>query len=367
MSGFRQKFKSDVAADKALKRVSLDLVQQLNLFDTTLHLHTINGLTLLEAEKLGNCHSTELERKQYLVTTVLPSKGAYRGMRLLRRALKQSEQHEICNTLEKAYEDAVDAVIAKKLGLTQAPEVKTETVSSCYPVQATGSDLCDSITSMMFSDTDLLQQDGRGEKRKHIRTHLGRPTSSSTGVTSGSSSSDDDNDDAVSLDSPVQQQQTLPSFVDIKFQIPLSRDSKTVVAVTSLPHRQRSSHISYQSNPYKSNFKPPRQAVSVAINVVPDNSSANDHDKTPAIAANVNTLLGIICTLIYWLHLQHASDTLRSVDRLECDSLVMKLVFVGDAATGKTSLLERYVNNKFTIASESTVSRIMFCSVQYLI
>ena len=362
MSGFRQKFKSDVAADKALKRVSLDLVQQLNLFDTTLHLHAINGLTLLEAEKLGNCHSTELERKQYLVTTVLPSKGAYRGMRLLRRALKQSEQHEICNTLEKAYEDAVDAVIAKKLGLTQAPEVKNETVSSCYPVQATGSDLCDSITSLMFGGTDLLQQDGRGDKKKHIRTHLGRPTSSSTGVTSSSSSSsDDDNDDAVSLDSPVQQQ----TLVDIKFQIPLSRDSgKTVVAVTSLPHRQRSSHISYQSNPYKSNFKPPRQAVSVAINVVPDNSNADDHDKTPVIAANVSTLLSVICILIDWLHLQHASDTLRSVDRLVCDSPVMKLVFVGDAATGKTSLLERYVNNKFTIASEPTVSMVMFCSVQ---
>ena len=219
---------------------------------------------------------------------------------------------------------------------------------------------------MMFSDTNLLQQDGRGEKRKHTCTHLGRPTSSSTGVTSSSSSSDDD-DDAVSLDSPVQQQQTLPSFVDIKFQIPLSRDSKTVVAVTSLPHRQRSSHISYQSNPYKSNFKPPRQVVSVAINVVPDNSSTNNHDKTPAITANVKSLLGVIYILIDWLHLQHASDTLRSVDRLVCDSPVMKLVFVGDAATGKTSLLERYVNNKFTIASESTVSRIMFCSVQYLI
>ena len=59
--------------------------------------------------------------------------------------------------------------------------------------------------------------------------------------------------------------------------------------------------------------------------------------------------------------LQHGSDTLRSVDRLLCDSPVMKFVFVGDASTGKTSLLERYVNNKFSIAFEPTVSSVMFC------
>ena len=34
----------------------------------------------------------------------------------------------------------------------------------------------------------------------------------------------------------------------------------------------------------------------------------------------------------------------------------MKFVFVGDAATGKTSLLERYISNKFSIAAEPTVS-----------
>ena len=59
--------------------------------------------------------------------------------------------------------------------------------------------------------------------------------------------------------------------------------------------------------------------------------------------------------------LQHGNDTLRSVDRLLCDSPVMKFVFVGDVSTGKTSLLERYVTNKFSIASEPTVSSIVFC------
>ena len=54
---------------------------------------------------------------------------------------------------------------------------------------------------------------------------------------------------------------------------------------------------------------------------------------------------------------------MQSVDWLVSDSPVMKLVFVGDAFTGKTSLLERYVNNKFSIAFEPTVNLIMFSLV----
>ena len=34
----------------------------------------------------------------------------------------------------------------------------------------------------------------------------------------------------------------------------------------------------------------------------------------------------------------------------------MKFVFVGDIGTGKTSLLEQYINNKFSIALNPTVS-----------
>ena len=63
-----------------------------------------------------------------------------------------------------------------------------------------------------------------------------------------------------------------------------------------------------------------------------------------------------------WFQLK--SDTLRSIDDLKCDSPVMKFVFVGDASTGKTSLLERYINNKFSIAFEPTVSLVTFLSVQ---
>lgn len=118
MSSSKQKYRSDRAADKALKRTSVKLVNQLDLFDTTLHLHAMDGLTQLETEKLGNSYKTELERKQYLVTTVIPSKGQYKGMKLLMRALRQTEQYEILSLLEKTYDEEVDVIISKK------PELK---------------------------------------------------------------------------------------------------------------------------------------------------------------------------------------------------------------------------------------------------
>ena len=110
MSVYSQNLKSDRAADIALKRISVDLVNQLDLFDTTLHLYAMDGLTPSEMEKLNNIYITELEKKQYLVTTVIPSKGHYRGMILLRRALKESKQNEILYLLEKTYDEEVDAI-----------------------------------------------------------------------------------------------------------------------------------------------------------------------------------------------------------------------------------------------------------------
>ena len=288
-------YKSNAAADKALKRISVDLVQQLNLSDTTLYLHAMNGLTPLETEKLQNSYVTELERKRYLVTTVIPSKGLYKGMRLLRRALKQSGQGEVFNSLEKAYEAAVDEVIAEKLRLSHTPELKHERGQS-HPVQATFSDFDDSITSAMFSDSDLLHRGDGGNRKKNRR--LDKPTNPST----SSSSSDDDDDDINSLDTPVQQQQTL---IDINVQVPVSPDSNTIAFSVTSPYHQRSNHISHQSNPYTANLKPPEQAVSVAINVVPKNPSnddSDDHDGFAASTANVSWLQFICAFLFNWLH-----------------------------------------------------------------
>ena len=257
----------------------MELIEQLNLFNTSVHLHKIEGLDLLEMEKLGNSHITELERKQYLVTTVLPSKGHYKGMRLLRRALKESKQDEILNMLDKAYEGAVDAIIAERLRLSQTPEVKSGT---SYPVQSPISECCDSITSATFSGIDLCR-DGGGEVRG-VRKSKNLNKSTSLDTNDSSDPDDDDGDDIISLDSPVERQQPLPSYVDVKFQFPLSQDSRTTISVTPSPHRQRANHISHRSNPFKANTTRPEQALSVTVNVMSENPNTNNDRVTNIVS-----------------------------------------------------------------------------------
>ena len=284
----KRKFKSNLAADKALRRTSTVLVEQLNLFETTLHLHEIDGLTTLEMEKLRHSHTTELERKQYLVTGVIPGKGYYRGMTLLRRALKKSKQFDLYNCLDKAYEEAVNGVIAEKLKIQQTSENKHETLTGSTCSVETASDFCTSITSAMFTGSTSLHWDGGGEGKNQ-----NRPTSIN------SNSSDESNDDIVSLDSPLdspveqQQQLSLPSCdVDVMLQIPLSQGSTTTISLMSSPHRLRSNHISLQSHPYKTK-KPSMQAVSLTVNVIPENSSdgnsiSDDHEKDTPVIENVS-------------------------------------------------------------------------------
>ena len=282
MSRSKQKFKSNLAADKALRRISMDLIEQLDLFETSVHLHKVSGLTQWEMEKLSNSHNTELERKQYLVTTVLPSKGHYRGMRLLRRALKESKQDEIANMLDKAYEGAVDAVIAERLRLSQTPEVKGEKTGTSHAVQPTASERHDSITSATFSSIDLMYRDGGGDVRGEKKSkNLNKSTSLET---NSSDSDDDDGDDIISLDSPVEQQQPLPSYVDVRFQLPLSQGNRTTISVTPSPHRQRSNHISHRSNPFKANATQLEQALSFTVNVMPENSNT-DNDRVTNIVS----------------------------------------------------------------------------------
>ena len=47
-------------------------------------------------------------------------------------------------------------------------------------------------------------------------------------------------------------------------------------------------------------------------------------------------------------------ETVRRVDRLMYST--MKFVIVGDTDTGKTSLLRRYISNKFSIDYSTSVS-----------
>ena len=270
MSVSKQKFKSDRAADRALKRTSPHLVEQLDLFDTTLHLHAMDGLTLLETEKLGNFCETQLERKRYLVTTVIPSKGQYKGMKLLMRALRQTEQYEVLSLLEKTYDEEVNAIISKK------PELKHKTGEG-YPIQATASDCDDSMNSVL-SDSSLVYKDGGGNVRRNRNI---------TRSISTSSSSDEDNDEVISLDSPVveQQPQTQSDHVISPpnppvqqspcYDVNIRLSNTATVTVTSSPHRPRSDHISCGTSPYKA--KPTEQHVSITVNPALDNFNNNNN------------------------------------------------------------------------------------------
>ena len=186
-----------MAAYKALRKASVVLIEQLNLFETSLPLYAINGLTLLELQKLGHSYTTEPERKQYLVTTIIPSKGYYRGMMLLRRALKKSNQFDLHNSLKNAYDEAVNILFSEKLELPHTPESKHETGSnsSVEPVSSSVEPVCFSdITSAMFTGSSLLYR-GEGKVQN-------RPIS----VDNDSSDESDDVLDYPS-DFPLEQQQ----------------------------------------------------------------------------------------------------------------------------------------------------------------
>ena len=186
------KFKSDEAAAEALERMlEEDMVQKLDLYDTTFHLHAMDKLTLSETQELQDTGIAELERKRYLLKNVVPTKGPYEGMRALRRALKHSKQTEILNVLEKAYENALNPILVEKLRRLQMAELECQTEVG-YPVQATASDCHDDIT--VFDLSLVRRDDGGTESRSAM---------------SNSVSSDDDDDDNcdydVTLDSPVEQ------------------------------------------------------------------------------------------------------------------------------------------------------------------
>ena len=206
MSGSKQIFESnqadDQAADKALKSVSTNLIEQLNLFDTTLHLYTMDGLTSLEREKLQNIYVTELERKQYLMTIVIPGKGPYKGMTMLRRALKETGQHEILKILEQAYENAVHTNITEKSDKTEAS----------HPVQATVSECYDSHTTAVCSASGLVCKDDT----RHLES----------AARSGNSSLNNVNDN-VSLHFPVEQS-SQPQSDDVSLHFPVQPQSDNV-------------------------------------------------------------------------------------------------------------------------------------------
>jgi len=259
----KQKFQSDRAADKALKQISsVDILQQLDLFETVINLYSMDGLSPIELQQLRNEHVVELHRKSLLLTNIIPGKGNYTGMQLLRRVLKKTGQRLILNTLDKAYEDAVDVLIAKNLNIHQGPPPwlnvrswgdhssrNTPRVDSVATTASYTSVRCASITSENLSLNVCKDETVHEDKPSHGDFTPARSSSMS--------SSDDDSGDIVILDTtePVEQQQQPSNSFDINIQFQMSEDLSSVASLPSIsftPHRQRSGHISYRSNPYNS-------------------------------------------------------------------------------------------------------------------
>ena len=291
-----RKYKSDAAADKALKQIStIEILEQINLFETVLQLYSIGALTRLENEKLLNNYLTELTRKSLLVTSIIPGKGCYKGMRYLRRALKKTGQSVLLDKLDKAYEDAVDVLIAelKDLHLIEMePEVNDDTHS--LSTSPTAMHFAIKRRSGSFDSIASLEQQNGGTSPQLSPSHTPellyrdvlhrcnaiknsngvlpiKKISTSSATTDDASSDDDDEADGnganvIVLDDALEQQPIEQSVgINIQMSLPLDCSGvnlppiviKTPDATPSppfslfLPFRNRSAHISHRVNPRK--------------------------------------------------------------------------------------------------------------------
>ena len=250
---------SDLAADRALRRITtVEVLRQLNLFETMLHLYSVGEISALEKEILENFYNPELQRKNYLLTNVIPSRGHFRGMQLLQQALKQSEQFEILKLLERAYEEAM---AGESFDLSQE-----HNSGAGDPPQAASSNRCDSVSSINRANAASDPYTANNEDASG-RESLSRLTSWSG---SSQSSCEDPSETAPSI--PQQQQQPLhvplsptvspSSSSHIIIQVPFTQLQSTTVSVTPC-QRRRSDHICFESNPYKQRLE---QSISVTIN-----------------------------------------------------------------------------------------------------
>jgi len=287
-----RKYKSDAAADKALKQIStIEILEQINLFETVLLLYSIGALTRLEIEKLQNNYSTELTRKSLLVTSIIPGKGCYKGMRYLRRALKKTGQCVLLDKLDKAYEDAVDVLIAelqdlnleevnndsdgirsRPISLSRAP-VHIKRRSSSFDSTASLEQQIEETSPPLspLRTPDLLYEDVLHHRCNAIRNSNGFvPTkkisvSSSGGTTDYTSSDDDDEvdsnvivlDNALGRSIGVNIQLSLPhDFSGINLPPIMIKTPDATPSPPSLPFRDRSAHISYRVNPRNKSSDP---------------------------------------------------------------------------------------------------------------
>ncbi|XP_065900271.1 uncharacterized protein [Dysidea avara] len=324
----KQKFISDVAADKALKQISpMDMLEQLNLFETIVQLYSIDGLTPLENEELQNNYVPELHRKSLLLTSIIPGKGHYKGMQMLRRSLKKTGQRAILSKLDKAYEKAVDT-LKTRTGPTrwsvEASITDSVMTASCSSVG------CASITSQELNADALCKDEactdgGSGSHQKH--------------VFDDSSSDNDDNESDNDNDKHNVNSAGEQCIQESTFQYP--QDFRTSALVT--PFRERSGHISERSNP--------RKKVSYQTELIA--STIATEERFQADPLTLQSSSKEECQDALDKH--DTMGSVHSVDQLRCNTPVLKIIIVGDTGTGKTSLLHQYVYNKFSVLYEPTI------------
>ena len=307
-------FQLDSAANRALRSITrLEVLRQLNLFETVIALYSLEAITPLEKEILDNHHNPELQRKDYLLTTVIPRRGPYKGIKVFQDALKKSEQFEVLRTLNQAYEDAVNAVITdegldssqgatpldavitdegldssqgmtpldavitnESLDLSQGDnESSSSSRATCSSTNEVSGSRSDSVSSSVHAGDPDLVATANVEDALRRGKSLGRLTSLSSSSPSPNTSDDDADTVVPNSFSSALQQQPLPqqqpalspsgaSASHIIIHVPLTQ-STTTVSVGPVPHRDRSGHISYGSNPYKSNPKHLEQSISVTV------------------------------------------------------------------------------------------------------
>ena len=237
-SAVKPTFESNEAADKALKEISsMDTLVQLNLFETVIRLYNDDGLTQLELQKLQNNYIVELERKTLLLTDIIPGKGHFNGMQMLRRALKETEQHTILSVLDKAYKNAMDTLNTRlhdpELGYDQ-PHQKTSHDDSVAVAAATCSSDCLLSTSTELSldaNKDGVCRDGPTTARERCTFDNGVYDAGDNGDAS-----------AIPIYVPEQQQQQQQSTIEINIQVHMPASYNSAF-------RQRSSHISFNTRP----------------------------------------------------------------------------------------------------------------------
>ncbi|XP_065897987.1 uncharacterized protein [Dysidea avara] len=396
-----RKFKSDAAADKALKQIStIEILEQINLFETVLQLYSIGALTRLENEKLQNNYNTELTRKSLLVTSIIPGKGCYKGMRYLRRALKKTGQCVLLDKLDKAYEDAVDVLIAENLHLIEmedededddttgrstslgaqarmATHLSVKRRSSSFdspaPLKQQNGEL-NSQMSPSHSPDFLLYRDTLWRSRNGNGVVVTKKTSVGSVATDISTDDEVDGDGAnVFVLDNAEHERSLEQSVGINIQFSLPSDYSGVslppiVVMTPdaapsrpfSPFRERSAHISHRVNPRKK-FSDPTVDTTFVKSQSEDYPSPVSpcFTKVRSISFESNqqhqTNGSLQDGLNNYIDKPKELKSRQSVDQIKSDCLILKIVIVGDSSTGKTSLLNQYIYDKFSIAYRPTI------------